>query len=272
VVESDEDGWTEDVTMRRLLPTRSGIALLSLAVLGAGCASQSLVPKEQAEAIQRRDRALAQHSAVIHETIRTSGTLGALAFLDTRDGRLVVLPGDTPVDAWARYTASGPAAVVGPVSMPPVADFVYRPDIPIAPETVTYRFLQQQQELRTTVAALDAELRRLSESVVETRRDTEASIAKSREDTQKALDALAEDLAAARKFILQTAQLAWLDHDLTVENATALRKLGPTSQELTATSAKLAETIQHVSDTLARQLKDLAARLDTIQSQIGNMK
>lgn len=261
--------------MRRLPPirgARSGIALLGLAVLGAGCAGPSLVPKEQAMAIERRDRALAQHSGAIHETIRTSGSLGALAFLDARDGRLVVLPGDTPVDAWARYTASGPGGPTGPVSMPPVADFVYRPDIPIPPETVTYRFLQQQQELRTSVAALDAELRTLSDSVAETRKDTQASIEKTREEMRKALDALAEDLTAARTFMLQTAQLAWLDHELVTENATGLRKLGTTSQELTASSAKLAETLQHVSDTLARQLKDLAARLDALRTQVGNVK
>ena len=260
--------------MRQLLARRalrSGISLVSLAVLVVGCASHSLVPKEQAGAIRDRDRALTPHAAAIEDVIRRSGTLGALAFLDAGDGHLVVLPGDTPTDAWARHTAAGPGTAGGPVSGPTVVDFVYRPDVPKAPETVTLAFLQQQETLRARIAALDAELRKLSDALVETRTETQASIATAR-DTQKALDALAADLAAARKFMLQTAQLAWLDHDLTAENASGLRKLATTSQELTATSAKLTETIQHLSDTLARQLKELSARLDAIANRISNVK
>ena len=207
---------------------RSGISLVSLAVLVVGCASHSLVPKEQAGAIRDRDRALTPHAAAIEDAIRRAGTLGALAFLDAGDGRLVVLPGDTPADAWARHTAAGPGTSGGPVSAPTVVDFVYRPDVPKAPETVTLAFLQQQETLRARIAALDAELRRLSDSVAETRKETQASIAAARDDTQKALDALAGDLAAARKFMLQTAQLGWLDHDLTAENASGLRKLART--------------------------------------------
>lgn len=261
--------------MRQLLARRalrSGISLVGLAVLVVGCASHSLVPKEQAGAIRDRDRALTPHAAAIEDVIRRSGTLGALAFLDAGDGHLVVLPGDTPTDAWARHTAAGPGTAGGPVSVPTVVDFVYRPDVPKAPETVTHAFLQQQETLRARMAALDAELRKLSDSLVATRQETQASIATAREDTQKALDALAGDLAAARKFMLQTAQLGWLDHDLTAENASGLRKLATTSQELTATSAKLTETIQHLSDTLARQLKELSARLDAIQNRISNVK
>jgi hypothetical protein len=275
VIEFDEAVPTEDVTMRQLLARcalRSGISLVSLAVLVVGCASHSLVPKEQAGAIRDRDRALTPHAATIEDVIRRSGTLGALAFLDAGDGHLVVLPGDTPAGAWARHLASGPGTAGGPVSMPTVIDFVYRSDVPKAPETVTHAFLQEQESLRARIAALDAELHTLSDSVAETRKEAQASIATAREDTQKALDALAGDLAAARKFMLQTAQLAWLDHDLTAENASGLRKLATTSQELTATSTKLTETIQHLSDTLARQLKELSARLDAIANRISNVK
>lgn len=248
---------------------RSGIALASLAVVVAGCASHSLVPREQAEAIKIRERALASHSAAIQDAIRQSGQLGALAFLDAGDGHLVVLPGETPTDAWLRAAAARPGA---PPSVPTALDFVYRADVPKAPETVTHRFLQQQQEFRTTVAALDTELRRLSDSIAETKKETQASIATTREEMQKALDALTEDLAAARKFMLQTAQLGWLDHELTVENANGVRKIAATSQELAATSAKLTDTIHHLSDTLTRQLKDLAARLDAIQNRVSNVK
>lgn len=255
---------------RRML--RSGIALMGVAVLAVGCASHSLVPKEQAAAIRNRERALAPHSGAIQSAIRQSNNLGALAFLDAGDGRLVVLPGDSPADAWARYATSPPGGPTGPVSVPAVVDFVYRPDVPKAPETVTSSFLQQQQALRTTLAALDTELRTLSDSVVETRKETQTSMATAREDMQKALDSLAADLAAARKFMLQTAQLGWLDHELTVENANGIQKVAATSQELTATSGKLADSIQHLSDSLTRQLRDLAARLDAIQNRVSNLK
>ncbi len=89
---------------------------------------------------------------------------------------------------------------------------------------------------------------------------------------QKTLDSLADDLATARKFMLQTAQLAWLDHELSVENANGIRKVAAASQELTASSAKLADTIHHLSDSLAHQLKELAARLDAIQNRVSNLK
>ncbi|HEX7213331.1 MAG TPA: hypothetical protein VF578_03900 [Methylomirabilota bacterium] len=260
--------------MRLLLPTRPslrpGPSLVGLALLAVGCASQpSLVPQKQADAIEIRERALASHSSAIQDAIRQSNTLGALAFIDNANGRLVVLPGDTPGDAWARHRAAPSGA---PPSVPPVVDFVYRPDIAKAPETVTARLLDEQQRLRDTLAATDAELRRLSDSIATVRQETQASIAASREDVKTSLDALTEDLAAARKFMLQTAQLGWLDHELTNENANTLRKLTATSQELTATSTKLTETIQHLSDTLSRQLKDLAARLDALQNRVSNVK
>jgi hypothetical protein len=249
---------------------RAGLSLVTLAMLSAGCASKpSLVPERQAEAIQIRERALASHAGAIQDAIRQSSSLGALAFLDNGNGRLVVLSGDTPGDAWARYSKAPSGA---PLAVPPVVDFVYRSDIAKAPETVTYRFLQEQQELRTTLAATDAELRRLSDSIAATRQETQAAIGSARADLQKSLDALAEDLASARQFLLQTAQLGWLDHELVTENANTLRKLSATSQDLTATSTKLTETIQHLSETLNRQLKELAARLDAIQNRVTNVK
>ena len=48
----------------------------------------------------------------------------------------------------------------------------HRADVPKAPESVTYSFLQEQETLRTTLATLaglDTELRKLSDSVVATR-------------------------------------------------------------------------------------------------------
>ena len=59
--------------MRQLLARRalrSGISLVGLAVLVVGCASHSLVPKEQAGAIRDRDRALTPHAAAIEDVIR----------------------------------------------------------------------------------------------------------------------------------------------------------------------------------------------------------
>ncbi|HEV8532038.1 MAG TPA: hypothetical protein VGT00_11520 [Methylomirabilota bacterium] len=248
------------------------LLVLSLAVVVVGCASHSLVPKEQAVAIKNRDRALAPHSAAIQDTMRQSGNVGALAFLDGRDGHLVVLPGDSPAEAWARYIASPAGGPSGRVSVPPVVSFVHRADVPRAPESVTYSFLQQQETLRTTLAALDTELRKLSDSVVSTRQETQTSIATARENMQKALDSLAEDLAAARKFMLQTAQLARLNHEMNVENANGIRKAAAASQEVSANSAKLADTMRQLSDSLASQLKELAARLDAIQNTISNVK
>src|SRR5207247_3875485 len=133
-------------TMRQLL------LVLSLAVTVVGCAGHPLVPREQAEAIENRERALAPHSAAIQDAIRQSGNGGALAFLDAGDGHLVVLPGDSPADAWARHAPSAPGG-----SMPTVIDFVYRSDVPRGAETVTSSSLQQQEALRTKLAALDTE-------------------------------------------------------------------------------------------------------------------
>ena len=124
----------------------SGLPLMSLALVVVGCASPSLMPAAQAEAIKDRDRALASHADAIHAAISQSGKVGALAFLDAKDGRLVVLPGDSPADAWTRYTTS-PESGTGRVSVPPVLTFVHRADVPKAPEAVTRSALQQQQAL-----------------------------------------------------------------------------------------------------------------------------
>jgi hypothetical protein len=269
---------------------RSGALLGSLALLITGCASYSLMPKEQAEAIKGRDRALAPHADAIQAAIRQSGNAGALAFLDARDGRLVLLPGDTPPDAWARHAASSESET-GRMSAPAVVTFVHRADVPKAPEAVTVTVLEQQraqqQALRTSLAALESEMRdahrrteerlgniqrELAESVAATKQETDRSLAAARADMQQALSSLADELAAARKFMLQTAQLGWLNHELNVENANGIRNVATASQELTATSARLAGTMQQLSEALASQLKELANRLDTIQGKIGDIK
>jgi hypothetical protein len=264
----------------------SGLPLMSFALLAVGCASPSLMPKAQVVAIKDRDRALALHADAIQTATGQSGNVGALAFLDAKDGRLVVLPGDTPADAWARYTAS-PESGTGRVSVPVVVVFVYRADVPKAPEAVTQSALQQQQALRTSVAALETELRdayrhteerlslvqrELAESVAATKQEMDKSLAAARADVQKELSSLAEDLAAARKFMLQTAQLGWLNHELNVENASGIRKVVTASQELTASSARLEGTMRQLSDSLASQLKELANRLGTIQDKVNNLK
>ena len=101
---------------------------VSLALVVVGCASPSLMPEAQAVAIKDRDRALASRADAIHAAISQSGQVGALAFLDAADGRLVVLPGDSPADAWSRYTTS-PESGTGRVSVPPVLTFVHRADV-----------------------------------------------------------------------------------------------------------------------------------------------
>src|SRR5262249_22762767 len=102
---------------------------LSLAV--TGCASHSLLSAQQSGATRDRERALASGRAAIRAGVRRSGGVGALAFLAAADGHLVVLPGDSPADAWTRYTGSTESAN-STVSTPPVVTFVYRADIPKA--------------------------------------------------------------------------------------------------------------------------------------------
>jgi len=251
----------------------SGLALLSLALVVVGCASHSLMPETQAGAIKDRDRALASHAAAIHAAIGQSGNVGALAFLDAKDGRLIVLPGDSSADAWSRYSAS-PEGETGRVSVPPVLTFVHRADVPKAPETVTRSSLQQQQAL----AALETKVRHLEEQLGIVQRDLAESIAAAKREAdaraamQTALSSLSEDLATVRKFMLQTAQLGWLNHELNVENATGIRKVATASQELSASSARLEETMRQLSESLAGQLKELANRLDTIQGKVSSLK
>ena len=240
----------------------------SLALMG--CATHSLMPAAQSEAIRDRERALASRTDAIQAAVRQSGKVGALAFLDAKDGHLVVLPGDSPADAWARHAAT-PESETNPGSVPAVVTFVYRADIPKAPEAVTLSALQQQQTQRTSVAALAIELGRLEEKLGVLQRD----LAATKQDTDKAvadMRALAEDLASARKFMLQTAQLGWLDHELVVENANGIRRMATASQELTASSARLEETVRQLSEGLSGQLKELAGRLDAIQNKIQNIK
>lgn len=247
--------------MRRLL------RVLGLVMMVGGCASHALVPAPQATAIKHREQALAPHAAAIQDAIRQSGRTGALAFVDARDGRLAVLPGDTPADAWSRAAASTDRAAA-----PAVLTFVYRADVPKEPESVTAAALQEQETQRATLAGLDGELRKLSDALAATRRDTQTSLDASRQETQKALDALTEELATARKFMLQVAQLGYLNQDMNAENASVLKKAAAASQESSANSAKLAESMRQLSEHLAAQLKDLAARLDAIQNRISNVK
>ena len=249
---------------------RSGLYLMALSFAVAGCASHPLLSAQQSGAIKDQERALASRTDAIQVALKQSGRVGALAFLDAADGHLVVLPGDSPADAWTRYTSSTEKES-SPVSTPPVVTFVYRTDIPKAPETVTVSALQQQQAQRTSTAALAIELGRLEERLGAMQRELSAT----RQDTDKAvadMRALAEDLSAARKFMLQTAQLGWLNQELAQENANGIRRVTTASQELTASSAKLEESIRQLSEGLAGQLKDLANRLDAIQSKIQNIK
>lgn len=258
--------------MRRGAPygLGSGLPLVSLALVVVGCASPSLMPEAQAVAIKDRDRALASRADAIHAAISQSGRVGALAFLDAADGHLVVLPGDSPADAWSRYTTS-PESGPGSVSVPPVLTFVHRADVPKAPEAVTRSVLQPQQALRTSLAALETQVgivqRELAESMAATKGEAAA-----RADMQKALTSLSEDLAAVRKFTLQTAQLGWLNHELNLENASDIRKVAKASQDLSASSARLEETLRQLSGSLAGQLKELANRLDTIHGKVSSPK
>jgi len=240
---------------------------MSLALVVVGCASPSLMPETQAVAIKDRDRALASHADAIHAAIRQSGNVGALAFLDAKDGRLVVLPGDSSADAWSRYTSS-PESGTGRVSVPPVLTFVHRADVPKAPETITRSVLQQRQvletELRDGHRRIEEQLGIVQRELAESNREAAA--------LQTAVRSLSEELATVRKFMLQTAQLGWLNHELTVENASGIRRVVTTSQELSASSERLEETIRQLSKSLAAQLKELASRLDTIQGKVSSLK
>ncbi len=255
----------------------SGLPLMGLALMVLGCASPSLIPGTQASAIRDRDRALASHRDAIHAVISQSGDAGALAFLDASDGRLIVLPGDSPADAWSRH-ATSPESAADRVAVPSVLTFVHRTDVPKAPETVTRSVLQQHH----TVAILTTELRdarrRIEERLDLVQRElAEATAATQREaaaraDMQIALTALSDELTSVRKFMLQTAQLGWLNHELTLENASGLGKVATASQELSASSERLEETMRQLSKNLAGQLKELSNRLDTIQGKVSSLK
>ncbi len=251
---------------------RQLLIVLSAVVVVTGCASHSLVPPGQAVAIRHREQALVPHSAAIQDAIRQSGKGGALVFLDERDGHLVVLPGDSPAEAWSRSSTSSAGGSTDRASALAVLTFVHRADVPKAPEAVTARSLDEQERLRATLASLDGELRKLSDSVAATRRETQTALATVREETRKALDALAEDLATAKKFMLQVAQLGYLNQEMNAENASAIRKAATASQDASASSAKLADTMRQLSEHLASQLKDVATRLDAIQNRISNVK
>lgn len=287
---------------RRAAPTLRPAILLTamVAMLAVGCARHSLVPKEQAAAIQSRDRALAAHSAVIHEAIRQSGEPGALVFLDAADS-LVIVPGTGPADAWARHTASTAGDPGGRAAVPAVVSFVSRADVPKGPETLAVAVLEQQladrhaaesraqalgtafetalrdeqqrteERLAAAMAQVASIQRELSEAIAATRQETQTAVA-ARADLDKAVNALAQELAADRRFTLQTAQLGWLNHELNVENAGLIRKVAATSQELTSTSARLADTMRQLSESLGRQLTELGERLETIQKNVGAIK
>ena len=248
----------------------SGVYLASALLVVSGCATHSLMPATQSNAIREREKALASRSDAIQAAIQQSGKVGALAFLDTKDSHLVVLPGDSSAEAWARYVTS-PEGETSQASVPPVLTFVYRGDIPKAPEAVTLSALQQQQIQRTSVASLAIELGRLEEKLGLLQRE----LAATKQNTDKAvadMRALADDLATARKFMLQTAQLGWLNQELAQENANGIKRMTTATQELTASSAKLEETVRQLSEGLSGQLKELAGRLDTIQNKIQNIK
>jgi hypothetical protein len=272
-------------TRRRLIPI-VGRHLIALALVLAGCAGPSLLTPEQSRAIRERERALATHADAVQAAIREAGATGALAYLDGSDGRLIVLPGDSPAEAWARGAAAGSGGAPAG-SPPPVLTFVHRGDVPMAPEPVTLAALQRQQALRTSVAALESDFRdaharleerlaavqrELTDSLAASRRDSDAALTGTRAELQKALAALSDDLASARRFMLQIAQLGWLNYESNVENANGVRKVTSASQELVSTSAKLEETVRQLSQTLSAQLRELASRLDTLQGKVSSLK
>jgi hypothetical protein len=72
--------------------------------------------------------------------------------------------------------------------------------------------------------------------------------------------------------MLQTAQLGWLNHELTVENASGIRRATATSQELSSNASKLADSIRQLSDNLANELKELGTRLESIETGVSKIK
>src|SRR5262245_66387258 len=94
------------------------------------------MPAAQSQAIRDREQALAAHRDAIQASVKESGNVGALAFLDAKEGRLVVVPGDSPVDAWARYAAA-PDGESRSGSMPEDVTLVDGPDTRTAPAPAT---------------------------------------------------------------------------------------------------------------------------------------
>jgi hypothetical protein len=143
---------------------------------------------------------------------------------------------------------------------------------------VTRSALQQQQALATLATELRDAHRRIEDQLGIVQRELADSIAATKQeaaaraDMQTALTSLSEELATVRKFMLQTAQLGWLNHELNVENASGIGKVAAASQELSASSERLEETLRQLSKSLAGQLKELAARLDTIQGKVSSLK
>ena len=163
---------------------------MGLALMVVGCASASLMPPGQAQAIKDRERALAVHADAIQTAISQSGQVGALAFLDAGDSHLVVLPGSSPADAWARFAAS-PEGGTGRGSVPPVLTFVHRADMPKAPEAVTLSDLEQQQALRGSLAALDTDLRQERQRLEERLSTVERGLAEAVATAKRESDAVA---------------------------------------------------------------------------------
>jgi len=114
--------------------------------------------------------------------------------------------------------------------------------------------------------------RTVADALTAAKQDTQKQITATREGLEKSLNLLTNDLAETRKFMLRTAQLGWLNHELNVENANGVRKASAASQELVATSARLADTMRALSESLSTQLKQLADQLDSIQKQVSNVK
>src|SRR6185295_20170704 len=112
------------------------------------------------------------------------------------------------------------------------------------PEGVLSASLREQAALRVRLSGLDAELRTLTDAIAAARQEAQTSIDANRRETQKALDGLTEDVATARKFMLQVAQLGYLNQEMNAENAGVLKKAAAASQESAAGSAKVAESMR----------------------------
>ena len=114
--------------------------------------------------------------------------------------------------------------------------------------------------------------RELAESIAATKREADTSLAAARADMQTALSSLAEELAAVRKFMLQTAQLGWLNHELIVENAKRYPEGGDGQPGAVRELGKAGRDHAPALGELAGQLKELASRLDTIQGKVSSLK